>query len=698
MSCLCLLTVRPLHAQRNAGIFYSTLFAKERPLKWATHFGDGAVRCFLRDVNGDGKDDAVAVYANGGKSGAVEVALSDGHTFLTPVHALTFRGQWTFIQPLMGDLDGDGKADLLFRDMTTGDAYVALSGDIAFRSAVRWKLPQEEAPGRQAFLADINGDRKADLLVYQGAGKWVTALSTGHGFGIPYPLASGFGADEETRIVGDVNGDGKADLITGDFSSGTWKVALSDGKQCSGEAVWATGLTGSKIFGDKQDSRPPVCMMYDIDKDGRDDLICWDKNGACSWSAAYSTGKGFGPPQTWVANFLHGEHKNNIPDAGFGMPGSPDGKKAAVMIVSGGKWLGLEYPGRGKTADPALIDTWEAWGNDYIPDGGTYDSGDPAVNDRQIRQIHDAGFTYVTLDITNGSNAWVDNRARQFMERLRYWNRHLKPGDHKMYANISLGITRGIEGEDAFFNRLNQECKRAWEEFYLPFKDLYYLLKGKPLVIHMITTGWKYVKDIDTWKGDRAYIDKITCRWMDGTQSGASGEKSNCYGWVIPEKYGNVADPEMMPVMPGFWNGLTFVGREDGDFYRSQWMRVIQYAPRSVWVNSFNETWEHTAVEPSHHVIDRFVANPLFTKPWSDHYGNRMDDFYWIMTRQYNRLFMDNVLLQGTYFQEYGDSTIFRATATGFIKQTAWPVKAPVLLLPEGFRKTFKGKIVDPQR
>lgn len=685
-------------AQKNAGIFYSTLYAKQAPVKRIENFGDGADYFFLKDVNGDGKDDAVAIYTHGEKKGGVYVALSGGSLLLKPVCALTFMFQWDFIHPLMGDLNGDGKADMLYLDQSMGAAYAAFSRGASFQKPVLWPLPQPGGPFSACFLADVNGDKKADLLYYcasgKNKGKWFAAISTGTRLEVPYLLSSGFGADATQRLVGDANGDGYTDLIAFYQQTGTWKVALSDGRRCITSSAWAQGFPAVTQGNDRQAMSKPVCMAYDVDKDGKDDIVVWNKGGDCSWRVAYASSGKFTGNQLWLANFLHSEHKNNVTAPEWGGMGTLDGDHAMAMVASRGKWLGVTHVDKINTADLVTMDTWEAWGCDYIPDGGTYDSGDPATNDRQIKQIHDAGFTYVTMDVTNGSNAWVDDRVKRFMERVRYWNEHLKPGDHKMYVNISLGLTRGIKGEDAFFNALNQECKRAWEEFYVPFKDLYYMLDDKPLVIHMITTGWEYVQDIGNWKGNRTYLDKITSRWMDGTQSGASGDKANCYGWIVPGKFGNVRAREMMPVMPGFWNGLTFFDREDGDMYRSQWMRVIQYQPQSVWVNSFNETWEHTSVEPSYHVIDQFVANPLFTKPWSDYYGNRMDDFYWRMTKEYNQLYMHGDLYEGTYFQEYGDSTIFKAVSSGFVRQAALPVMAPVLLLPEGFRKHFKGHVV----
>ncbi len=684
-------------AQKNSGIFYSTLFAKQKILKRIQNFGDGAEYCFFKDVNGDGKDDAIAIYTDGEKRGKVYISLSDGVVFTKPVYAFTFLFQFDFVHPIMGDLNGDQKADILFIDSITGRLYVAFSDGSSFKKPVLLKSSRINGPVAKSFLADMNGDGKDDLIYYISAGenarKWFVAISKGKGFETPYLITRDFGTGATQMLVADVNGDGYADLIAYYDRTGTWKVALSNGIKCLNSSVWATNFgSTSKKKGYTSTNRKPVCAAYDINNDGKDDIIIWNKNGNCNWNVAYSSGKSFTGYHPWITDFLKAAYKNNVTVPVFGMVGSMDGNKAVAMVVSRGKWLALGNTDKFKTVNPEMINTWEAWGNDYIPDGGTYDTGDSLINDRQIKQIHNAGFTYITLDITNGSNDWVDSRAKDFMERVRIWNLNLKHGDHKMYVNISLGRTRDIEAEDNFFTKLNLECKRAWNEFYLPYKDIYYTLNGKPLVIHMINTGWEYVRKINSWKGDKSFIDKFTNRWMDGIQTGADKDKPNTYGWIVPGI--NTFDKEMMPLMPGFWNGLTWYDRNEGEMYRNQWLRVFQYQPASVWVNSFNETWEHTSVEPSYHAIDQFVANPLFTKPWTDYYGNRMDDFYWIMTIQYNRLFMDNMLFKGSYIQEYGDDTIWKVTADGFKFQSALPVMAPVLLLPKGFRKKFHGEII----
>ncbi len=675
-----------VQSQKNSGIFYSTLFAKEGRYKRLEYFGDGASYLFLKDVNGDKMDDVIAFYTNGEKSGEVWVALSDGNNFINPYKAQKFHFQLDFCFPIVGDINGDGKTDIVYVNTYWGGVYISISNGKTFNKPFSLNLNLNNRG--IYFLEDMSGDGKDDLICYQNA-DWWCYLSNGNGFDTKNAtlVIKNFGKNSSNLLVGDVNGDGRCDLISYEKEKGLWRIALSNGKNCFEEdAIWADSSTFSMNRDD--DFLQP--FIFDVDGDGKCDAILWNK---AKWIVSYSTGKSFSGNHLWCNNHFYGDHKYGSTTAQTALLGKIDGIKTSATIITYGKWLAIDYEGKNKIIDPILIDTWEAWGNDYIPTGGTYDSGDSIINDRQIKQIHDAGFTYITLDITNGVNEWVDRRAKNFMQRVRIWNQNLRPGDHKMYVNISLGRTRGIIEENNFFMKLNLECKRAWEEFFLPFKDIYYELNGQPMLIHMIDTGWDFIKDINQWKGNKTYINKFTNRWMDGTQGGADENKPNTYGWIVPGI--NTYHKEMMPVMPGFWNGITWYDRNEGEAYRKQWLRIFKYQPSSVWVNSFNETWEHTSVEPSYHVIDQFVSNPLFTKPWTDYYGNRMDNFYWMLTFQYNKLFMDNILLEGSFIQEEGESTIWKITQRGFELQEALPVMAPVLLLPKGFKDNFKGEIAN---
>lgn len=680
---------------KQAGIFYSTLYTKTMEPLRLDGFGGEATAWFLADVNGDKKDDAVVFYSSGGQKGQWHVALSDGTVFGKPFLCCTvpeWADGWTV---LIGDVNGDGCLEMCGYDNKSGrwevaSAQAGAAAPVVFGQAAK-------AGSDTALLGDVDGDGRADaILIWAAQDKWLVGLSTGEGFQDFAPMPVKFPGGADQYFLADVDSDGKADAIAYYGKNGLWATALSNGKGFSKPTVWR------RDFG----TRRGQVFVCDADGDGRSDIGYYN-NGTAMIS--YSDGAMFGAYRhrwiTGLSNWTNdnGRNKQNPPPIIAMVTGSIDGQVGfACTIDQSGRWFAVSNPQKSKTLRLAQENNWAAWRCSYLPQipghEGTYDSGDPVINDRQIRMMHDAGFTYVTLDITNGGNAWVDKRASRFMERVRYWNQNLAAGDHRMHVNVSLGGTRGVEGEKAWFNKLNQECKRAWEEFYLPFSDCYYHLNGKPLVIHMISNGLKdgYYLNLDKWTGgDRRYIDKMSNRWMTGW-GGCTSQRANFYGWEVREKFGNPHHPEMMPAMPGFWNGGSYVDREGGDFYRSHWMRVIQHQPESVWVNSFNETWEHTSIEPAFMFNTRRPHAGITM--WTDYYGNRMDDFYWVMTCQYMKLYMDNALYEGTCFQEFiSDGSygpVYRVTAGGFTELSQKPQKAPVLLLPRGFRENFQGKVV----
>lgn len=71
----------------------------------------------------------------------------------------------------------------------------AASAQLRFEDGVRWAtVPVETPPGQAGLtvLGDINGDGKADLALYQQQlGEVYVALSTGRGFATPVRFAAG---------------------------------------------------------------------------------------------------------------------------------------------------------------------------------------------------------------------------------------------------------------------------------------------------------------------------------------------------------------------------------------------------------------------------------------------------------------------------------------------------------------------------
>jgi hypothetical protein len=123
-------------------------------------------------------------------------------------------------------------------------------------------------------LADINNDRRADIVGFGDDGVWVS-LSLGASFESPryvladFGTATGWTVADHPRVLADVNSDGMADIVAFGYY-GTF-VALSNGysfgpvQQWSGEFGFGTGWTGARH----------VRTLADIDLDGRADIVAF---------------------------------------------------------------------------------------------------------------------------------------------------------------------------------------------------------------------------------------------------------------------------------------------------------------------------------------------------------------------------------------------------------------------------------------
>jgi hypothetical protein len=234
--------------------------------------------------------------------------------------------------------------------------------------------------------------------------------------------------------------------------------------------------------------------------------------------------------------------------------------------------------------------TGDGWGNGatYVraeegrPDAGYYDSGDPEVVRRHIRQMEDAGFDFVVVNLPLQQPRLLANTELFFREL----------SGHPMKAAVMI---------DGLYKADVESKRQAIEQIVERFTGLpeYFTLGGEP-VVYLFASPADF-----TVPGVRLQNVYWTPHYEQG---------ENTYN---PHKFLNPEDlpfwsptPQPLingavPVMPGYTDrhldrdvSMEY-DRKAGDLYREQWQRALQLRPETILVYSWNEHFEETAIEPT---------------------------------------------------------------------------------------------------
>ncbi len=151
---------------------------------WHDNFCQGAAVPLAADVNGDGYCDLVCFHRSAvGREGDVHVALSFAEVLPTFFGDVKWHDSFCFgtEMPQVGDVNGDGAADILTYNATAFAMYVALSSSATSEFVGTGQLWREglgqASLNPQCFAANFNGDRNADIV---SAGSSSLVPATGH--------------------------------------------------------------------------------------------------------------------------------------------------------------------------------------------------------------------------------------------------------------------------------------------------------------------------------------------------------------------------------------------------------------------------------------------------------------------------------------------------------------------------------------
>lgn len=621
---------RMVARQVTTGIWYSTWYAKEGAYIWREGHGAGSDTQLLGDVNGDGKADAVVYFSN---DGAWYAALSNGNGFDQYNLWVSGHGVGSSRQ-FLKDVNGDGKADAVVYFSNDGAWYVALSNGNGFNQYNQWASGHGVGSTNQ-LMGDVNGDGRNDAIVYfenfgEEHGKWYAALSEGDHFGGFSAWATGHGLNSNNQLLGDVNGDGRDDAVVffNQFNGdgGVWFAALSNG---SGFDSYNSNPWG---IGHGQGSNRQI--LGDMDGDGKDDAIVYFNEG--NWYAATSTGQNFNKYFQWKV-----DHRGESTWQGLGDVYGTNKMAPVVFNRADGSWRVMPAD---RFMTPNTLNTWEAWNIFYRPRTlgvyQTYDSSDPSVIDEHLAMIADAGIDFLLFDETNNldvNEGYIKARALAVCGRIAAWNTDLS--HRRLRYAIAVGGIQFNNNPETF----ETEAGMVWDQFVnnpsCGGPSTYMNEEGKPLLI-FYSGSYGQRLTWENWQGDKQRSGNFIVRFGQGkVPNGGTPPQEDYglyYGWGYPQ--GSLANPDVMVVMPG-WNNKhgEFVSRSYngvwGDFYRLMgWERVHQQKPRMIIINSFNEYSEETAVAPADTSL---LKSP--SEPWINTQGQLSPDMYWDMTKTYNR-------------------------------------------------------------
>ncbi len=235
----------------------------------------------VADLNGDGKPDIVTCFSTVAgpppHPGFVAVYLQDPASPGTFLPAVTYSVGNDPVSVAIGDLNGDGKPDIVTANTITatsgaGSSNVSVllqdpTGTGHFLPATNYATGQ--APTSVA-IGDLNGDGRPDLAVADLSGISVLFQNPSVPGSFLPRITLSVGSPTASAAIGDLNGDGKPDLVAAAADSGPGRPTIASAVVLLQNPTMPGTFSAPTSYG--AGLQPIWVAIADLNGDGKADL------------------------------------------------------------------------------------------------------------------------------------------------------------------------------------------------------------------------------------------------------------------------------------------------------------------------------------------------------------------------------------------------------------------------------------------